>query len=399
MTTSEEFIKKESEFGAHNYKPLPIVIAKGEGCWVYDVEGKKYLDMLAAYSALNQGHCNSAIISALKEQAEKLTLTSRAFYNDKLGEFLELLCSVTGLEMALPMNTGAEAVETALKAARKWGYKVKKVHSDKAEIIVCHGNFHGRTISIISFSSEQDYKGDFGPFTPGFKIIPFGDIHALEQAITENTVAFLFEPVQGEGGINIPEDGYLKEVRKLCTEKNILMMADEIQVGFARTGKMFACDHEEVKPDVLILGKALGGGALPVSAVVSSKEVLGLFKPGQHGSTFGGNPLSAAVGIAAIKEIQEKNLSEKSAELGDYFKEKLQAIESPYVKEVRGRGLFIAVEIKKEHGPARPFCEKLEKEGILCKETHEQVIRFAPPLIITKEEIDWALERIEKVLK
>lgn len=399
MINSQEFIEKELNYGAHNYKPLSIVISKAEGCWVYDVEGKKYLDMLAAYSALNQGHRNPAIIAALKEQADKLTLTSRAFYNDKLGEFLELLCKITGMEMVLPMNTGAEAVESAIKAARKWGYTVKGVPAEKAEIIACEGNFHGRTTTIISFSPEEKYKAGFGPFTPGFKLIPFNNAKALEEAITENTVAFLFEPIQGEGGINIPDEGYLKEVRRICSEKNVLMMADEIQVGFGRTGKLFTCDHDEVKPDVYILGKALGGGVLAVSAVTSSKEVLGVFKPGEHGSTFGGNPLSAAVGIAAIKEVQEKKLSEKSAELGEYFKEKLQAISSPYVKEVRGKGLFIAVEIKEEHGKARPLCEKLQEEGVLAKETHEQVIRFAPPLIITKKEIDWALERIEKVLK
>jgi ornithine--oxo-acid transaminase len=399
MRLTEEFIKEAERYSAHNYHPLPVVLSKGEGVWVWDVEGKKYLDCLSAYSAVNQGHRHPKIINALIEQANRITLTSRAFHNDKMGAFLKKLCEVTGFDKALPMNTGAEAVETAIKTARKWGYLKKKVEEDKAEIIVCENNFHGRTITIISFSTEPQYRFGFGPFTPGFKVIPFGDAEALEKAITPNTVGFLVEPIQGEGGVIVPPDGYYKAIREITKKHNVLLMADEIQTGFGRTGTLFAMDREGVKPDILIVGKALGGGVYPVSAILANNDVMDVFRPGDHGSTFGGNPLAAAVGMAAIDVIIEERLPERAEELGNYFMKRLREINSPYVKEVRGRGLLIGVEIKKEYGTARPFCEKLMELGILAKETHDQVIRFAPPLVITKEEIDWALERIEKVLK
>ena len=397
MSNSKEIIEITEKFGANNYHPLPIVLNKGKGVWVWDVEGNKFLDMLSCYSAINHGHVHPKIVSALVEQANKLTLTSRAFHNDQLGPFLKELCELAGFEMALPMNTGAEAVETALKIVRKWAYSVKKIEEGKAEIICCTNNFHGRTITIISFSTEEAYKKSFSPFTPGFKIIPYGDESALENAITPNTAAFLVEPIQGEGGVIVPHDGYLKAVRKICSDNNVLLVLDEVQTGFGRTGKMFCFEHEGIKPDVVILGKALGGGLYPVSMVLSQKEVLGLFVPGEHGSTFGGNPLGCAVGRAAIKTLVEEKLVENSEVLGKYFLEELKKINSPFIKEVRGKGLFIGVEIKEEHGNARKFCEELEKEGILAKETHEQVVRFAPPLIITKEEINWALTRIRKV--
>ncbi|MDI6850909.1 MAG: ornithine--oxo-acid transaminase [bacterium] len=399
MSLTEQFIKEAEKYSAHNYHPLPVVLSKGEGVWVWDVEGKKYLDCLSAYSAVNQGHRHPKIINALIEQANRITLTSRAFHNDKMGAFLKKLCEVAGFDKALPMNTGAEAVETAIKTARKWGYLKKKVEEDKAEIIVCENNFHGRTITIISFSSEPQYRFGFGPFTPGFKMIPFGDAEALEKAITPNTVGFLVEPIQGEGGVIVPPEGYYKAIREITKKHNVLLMADEIQTGFGRTGTLFAMDREGVKPDILIVGKALGGGVYPVSAILANEEVMDVFRPGDHGSTFGGNPLAAAVAMAAIDVIVEERLPERAEELGNYFMKRLREINSPYVKEVRGRGLLIGVEIKKEYGSARPFCEKLMELGILAKETHEQVIRFAPPLVITKEEIDWALERIEKVLK
>jgi ornithine--oxo-acid transaminase len=399
MSLTEEFIKEAERYSAHNYHPLPVVLSKGEGVWVWDVEGKKYLDCLSAYSAVNQGHRHPKIINALIEQANRITLTSRAFHNDKMGAFLKKLCEVAGFDKALPMNTGAEAVETAIKTARKWGYLKKKVEEDKAEIIVCENNFHGRTITIISFSTEPQYRFGFGPFTPGFKVIPFGDAEALEKAITPNTVGFLVEPIQGEGGVIVPPDGYYKAIREITKKHNVLLMADEIQTGFGRTGTLFAMDREGVKPDILIVGKALGGGVYPVSAILANNDVMDVFRPGDHGSTFGGNPLAAAVGMAAIDVIIEERLPERAEELGNYFMKRLREINSPYVKEVRGRGLLIGVEIKKEYGTARPFCEKLMELGILAKETHDQVIRFAPPLVITKEEIDWALERIEKVLK
>ncbi len=399
MTNSAAIMEQTEKFGAHNYKPLPVVLTKGEGVWVTDVDGKRYLDFLSCYSALNQGHRHPKIIAALKDQLDKITLTSRAFYNDKLGEFCEKVAELCGMEMVLPMNSGAEAVETALKLARKWAYEVKKVPHDKAEIIVCDGNFHGRTISIISFSSEPEYKDPFAPFTPGFKSIPYGDLAALEKTITPNTAAFLVEPIQGEAGVVVPPEGFLAGAKKLCEKNNVLFMADEIQSGFGRSGKDFACQHENVQPDVFILGKALGGGVYPVSAVVSSRAIMGLYQPGEHGSTFGGNPLAAAVGLAAIEVFKEEKLSERSAELGAYFKEKLMAIKSPYVKCIRGKGLFIGVVLEENAGGARRFCEALQKAGMLCKETHENVIRFAPPLIITKEELDWALERIVPVLQ
>jgi len=399
MSLTEQFIKEAEKYSAHNYHPLPVVLSKGEGVWVWDVEGKKYLDCLSAYSAVNQGHRHPKIINALIEQANKITLTSRAFHNDKMGAFLKKLCEVAGFDKALPMNTGAEAVETAIKTARKWGYLKKKVEEDKAEIIVCENNFHGRTITIISFSSEPQYRFGFGPFTPGFKMIPFGDAEALEKAITPNTVGFLVEPIQGEGGVIVPPEGYYRAVREITKKHDVLLMADEIQTGFGRTGTLFAMDREGVKPDILIVGKALGGGVYPVSAILANEDVMDVFRPGDHGSTFGGNPLAAAVAMAAIDVIIEERLPERAEELGNYFMNRLREINSPYVKEVRGRGLLIGVEIKKEYGSARPFCEKLMELGILAKETHDQVIRFAPPLVITKEEIDWALERIEKVLK
>ncbi len=398
MRKTEDFIKEVDQYSAHNYHPLPVVLEKGDRVWVWDVEGNKYLDCLSAYSAVNQGHRHPKIINALIEQAQRITLTSRAFHNDKMGPFLKKLCEVAGFDKALPMNTGAEAVETAVKAARKWGYLKKKVEDGKAEIIACENNFHGRTTTIISFSTEPQYRFGFGPYTPGFKIIPFGDAEALEKAITPNTVAFLVEPIQGEGGVIVPPEGYYKKIREITKKHNVLLIADEIQTGFGRTGTLFAMDREGVKPDILVVGKALGGGVYPVSAILANNDVMDVFKPGDHGSTFGGNPLAAAVGTAALDVIIEEKLPERAEELGNYFMKRLREIKSPYVKEVRGRGLLIGVEIKKEYGSARPFCEKLMKLGILAKETHDQVIRFAPPLVITKEEIDWALERIEKVL-
>ncbi len=398
MSRTEEFIREAETWSAHNYHPLPVVIERGEGVWVYDVEGRRYLDMLSAYSALNQGHRHPRIVQALVEQAGRVTLTSRAFHNDKMGPFLKKLCQLAGFEKALPMNTGAEAVETALKAARKWGYLKKGVPENQAEIIVAENNFHGRTITIISFSTEPQYRFGFGPFTPGFKVIPFGDAEALEKAITPNTVAFLVEPIQGEGGVIVPPEGYLRAIREITRKHQVLLMLDEIQTGFGRTGKMFAFEHEGARPDVLILGKALGGGVYPVSAILADNEIMEVFTPGDHGSTFGGNPLGAAVAMAALDVLVEEHLPERAQELGAYFMEQLRQIPSPYVKEVRGKGLLIGVEIKREYGTARPFCEKLMHRGILAKETHEQVIRFAPPLVIKKEELDWALEHIRQVL-
>ncbi|MEJ5306075.1 MAG: ornithine--oxo-acid transaminase [Ignavibacteria bacterium] len=397
--TTQEYIQIEEKFGAHNYHPLDVVITKGERVWVYDVEGKKYMDFLSAYSAVNQGHCHPRIINALKTQAEKITLTSRAFRNDQLPLLAKELCELTGYEMMLPMNSGAEAVETAIKMARKWGYKIKGVEEDKAEIIVCSNNFHGRTTTIISFSTEPQYRDGFGPFTPGFVIIPYNDVEALKKAINKNTIAFLVEPIQGEAGIIIPDDGYLKKAYDVCKEANILFIADEIQTGLGRTGKLFAYEYEGIKPDAVIIGKALSGGAYPVSAVLSSKEILGVFKPGDHGSTFGGNPLAAAIAREALKVIVEEKLPERSFELGKYFLEKLKTIQSKHIKEIRGKGLFIGIELLPEAGGARRFCEALKEEGLLCKETHENVIRLAPPLVIEKEEIDWAFEKIKKVLE
>jgi ornithine--oxo-acid transaminase len=400
MTTrTEDLIHLAETYGAHNYHPLDVVIEKAEGVWVHDVEGRKFLDCLSAYSALNQGHRHPKIIAALVEQAGRVTLTSRAFHNDQLGPFLKELTELCGLETALPMNTGAEAVETAIKACRKWGYKTKKVPEGQAEIIVCSNNFHGRTTTIVGFSSEEQYRDGFGPFTPGFVMVPYGDLRAFEHAITPNTVGFLFEPIQGEGGVLVPPDGYLRGTYDLCRKHGILWMDDEIQTGFGRTGRLLCCEWEGIKdPDILILGKALGGGLYPVSAILASKEVMAVFRPGDHGSTFGGNPLGCAVARAAMRVIVEEKLVDRSAELGAYFTQKLREIPSSHVKEVRGRGLLIGVEILRASGPARPFCEKLRDLGILCKETHEQVIRFAPPLVIRKEDIDWMLERVAKVL-
>ena len=398
LLNTQSFIDLENEFGAHNYEPLDIVLARGQGVWVWDVDGNKYLDMLASYSALNQGHCHPRILNALIEQAKKLTLVSRAFRSDQLGPFYKEICEMTHSHSVLPMNSGAEAIETALKAARKWGYQIKEIPDDMAEIIVCANNFHGRTITIVGFSTEKQYKEGFGPFTPGFITIPFGDADALEWAITPNTVAFLVEPIQGEGGIIVPPSGYLKKVREICDRHNVLLILDEIQTGLGRTGKLFAEEHEGIESDLTLIGKALSGGFYPISAVLSNKEALSIFQPGDHGSTFGGNPLACAVAREALRVIEEENLIEKSLFMGHYLKESIRNILSPYVKEVRGMGLLIGVELKKSAGGARKFCEALMGKGILCKETHKHVIRFAPPLTITKEELDWALERIESVL-
>jgi ornithine--oxo-acid transaminase len=396
MTKTTAMIELEEKYGAKNYHPLPIVLERAQGVWVEDPEGKKYMDMLSAYSALNQGHRHPKIIQALKDQADKITLTSRAFHNDKLGLFYEKLAKLTKKNMILPMNSGAEAVETAIKAIRRWAYDVKGVPEDQAEIIVCAGNFHGRTTTIISFSADAEYRRGFGPLTPGFRIIPYGDVEALKQAITPNTAAFLLEPIQGEAGIIIPPNGYLKEAFDVCKQNNVLFVADEIQTGLGRTGKLFACDWEEVHPDMYIIGKALGGGVFPVSAVAADQEILGVFEPGSHGSTFGGNPLGCAVAIAALDVLIEENLAERSRELGEYFLNRLKTIQNPVIKEIRGRGLFIGIELTTK---ARPYCEKLKDLGLLCKETHENTIRFAPPLIITKEELDWAFERVQSVFQ
>jgi ornithine--oxo-acid transaminase len=395
-THAQELIALEEQYGAHNYHPLDVVIERAEGVWVYDVEGKRYLDCLAAYSAVNQGHCHPRILATLIQQASRVTLTSRAFRNDQLPLLCQELHALTGFDMALPMNSGAEAVETAVKAARKWGYEVKGISKDKAEIIVCANNFHGRTVTIISFSSDEQYRNGFGPFTPGFRIIPYGDASALREAITPNTCAFLVEPIQGEAGIIMPPAGFLKEAEALCREHRVLLMCDEIQSGLGRTGKLFAYMHDDVRPDVLIVGKALSGGFYPVSAVLASKEVLGVFHPGDHGSTFGGNPLACAVARSALRVLVEDKLVERSAELGAYFLSQLQTMRSPDLKEVRGKGLWIGIEL---HSPARPYCEALKEVGILCKETHDRVIRIAPPLTITREEIDWAFGRIRRLIE
>lgn len=397
QTTSKttNIIAQTQKFGANNYHPLPIVIEKAEGVWVESPEGDRYMDMLSAYSAVNQGHRHPKIIQALKTQADKVTLTSRAFHNDQLGPWYEKICKITKKDMALPMNTGAEAVETALKAARRWGYDVKGIVENQAEIIACTGNFHGRTLGAVSLSSDPEYKRGFGPLLPGITLIPYGDLEALRGAITPNTAAFLMEPIQGEAGILLPPEGFLKAASDLCKEHNVLFIADEIQVGLARTGKMFACDWEEVDPDILILGKALGGGVFPISCVVANSDVLGVFNPGSHGSTFGGNPLACAVSLASLEVIEEEKLAERSLELGEYFLNQLKTINNSKIKEIRGKGLFIGVELTEA---ARPYCEQLKEAGLLCKETHETVIRFAPPLIITKEEIDWAFEKIKHVL-
>lgn len=395
---TQEYISIEERYGAHNYHPLDVVIEKGEGVWVYDIDGKKYLDCLSAYSALNQGHVHPKILAALIEQAKKVTLTSRAFRNTQLPLLYKELSEMTGYEMSLPMNSGAEAVETALKLVRKWAYKVKKIPYYQSEIIVAKGNFHGRTITIISFTSDEFYKKEFGPFTPGFVTVPYGDIDAIKSSINSNTAAIMLEPIQGEGGVIIPPDGYLKAVESICNDNNILFVADEIQTGLGRTGKLFACEHEDVKPDITIIGKALSGGFYPVSAVLADSHIMNLFQPGEHGSTFGGNPLGAAVARAALKVIRDEKLIENSADLGNYFLDQLKKIKSKHVKQVRGRGLLIGVELTTEAKGARRFCEVLKERGILAKETHIDIIRFAPPLIIDKQTIDWALPIIQDTL-
>lgn len=396
VQSSTEIINTTEEYGANNYLPLPVVIAKGDGVWVEDPEGNRYMDLLSAYSAVNQGHRHPKIIAALKEQADRVTLTSRAFHNDQLGPWYEKICKLTNKEMALPMNTGAEAVETAIKTARRWAYDVKGVAENQAEIIACVDNFHGRTMAAVSLSSEPANQRGFGPMLPGFKVIPFGDIEALKAAINENTAGFLIEPIQGEAGINIPPEGFLKEAYEVCKEENVLFIADEIQAGLGRSGKFLACEWENVDPDIIILGKALGGGVFPISCIVANKDILGVFEPGSHGSTFGGNPLACAVSVAALDVIVDEKLPERSNELGQYMVEELRKINNPIIKEVRGKGLFIGMELTES---ARPYCEQLMKEGLLCKETHDFVIRFAPPLIISKEDLDWAIDKIKKVMQ
>ncbi len=397
--SSQQAIEHESHYVAKNYKPLPVLLTRAEGVYAWDMEGKRYLDMMSAYSAVSLGHSHPRIIKVLTEQAKTLAMTSRAYHSNTLGPFMEKLCKVTGLDLALPMNTGAEAVETAVKAARQWGYMVKKIPQDQAEIIVASGNFHGRTTTIISFSTEADYRKNFGPFTPGFKAVPFNDIKAIAAAITPNTCAVLMEPIQGEAGIKVPSKGFLSDLRKLCTDKNVLLIMDEVQSGLGRTGKMFAFQHENIMPDLLILGKALGGGILPVSAVVGTKAVMGLFVPGSHGSTFGGNPLACAVGLEALNVLEEEGMVENSAILGDYMLTQLRGINSPLIREVRGRGLWIGVDFEPKKVSARTVCEKMMAKGILSKETHETVVRFAPPLTITKEQIDGAIATFKEILR
>ncbi|MCH7994074.1 MAG: ornithine--oxo-acid transaminase [Planctomycetes bacterium] len=396
--TGQAHIELVERYAAHNYHPLPIVVARAEGVWVEDADGRRYMDMLAAYSAVNFGHGHPELIAAAKKQLDAVTLTSRAFQNDQLGPWCKQLAEMCGMEMVLPMNTGAEAVETAIKTARKWGYTKKGVSADKAKIICCADNFHGRTTTIVSFSTDPLCRDGFGPFTPGFEIIKYGDIDALRGAIDENTVAFLVEPIQGEAGIIVPPAGYLQQVRELCSEKNILFIADEIQAGLGRCGATFCCDTENVKPDVFILGKALGGGIMPLSAVVSSRDILGVFEPGNHGSTFGGNPLACAVGRKVLDILNTNKYQQNAADLGAYLFERLRAIKTDKVKEIRGRGLWVGIEFHPAAGVARDFCQKLIAEGMLCKDTHEQTMRLAPPLCITKDELDWALERLERVL-
>jgi len=396
---SKFYIDVEDLYGAHNYEPLDVVLERGKGIWVWDVEGNKYIDFLSSYSAVNHGHCHPRMVKALANQGKKLTLTSRAFRNEQWPMLAKELCDMTGFELALPMNSGAESVESAIKAVRMWGYQKKGIPQDKAEIITCANNFHGRTITIIGFSTEPLYKKDFGPFTPGFVSVPYGDLEALEKAINPNTAGFLVEPIQAEAGIIVPPEGYLKDAREICSKNNVLFMADEIQTGLGRTGKLFACDYENIKPDVLIIGKSLGGGCYDVSAVLSQREVLGLLTPGTHGSTFGGNPLACAVARESLRVIKEEKMAENSAEQGNYFIKKLKKIKSKHIKEVRGKGLLIGIELNQNAGGARRFCEALKKEGLLCKETHETVIRFAPPLIIKGKELDWAFKKIKKVFK
>ena len=396
---SASFIELEEKYGAHNYHPLDVVVQRAEGVWVWDVEGKKYLDFLAAYSAVNQGHCHPKIRHALVEQSEKVTLTSRAFRNDQLGPLYEEVHKLTGYSRMLPMNSGAEAVETAIKAARKWGYQSKGVADGKAEILVFTGNFHGRTTTIVGFSSDAQYRDGFGPFTPGFTILPYGDLDAVRKAMNSNVVGVLVEPIQGESGIIIPPSGYLKGIADLCREHNALLIVDEIQSGLGRTGTLFAYEHEKVRPAIVIIGKALAGGYYPVSAILAGDEVMKVFRPGDHGSTFGGNPLACSVARAALKVLVEEKMVENSAHLGAYFLERLRTLDSPKIREVRGKGLWIGVELVKEAGGARKYCEALQKKGLLCKETHEDIIRFAPPLVITREELDWAFDRVAEVFR
>jgi ornithine--oxo-acid transaminase len=398
VAASADLIRLEEQYGAHNYHPLDVVIDRARGAWVWDVEGRKYLDFLAAYSAVNQGHCHPRIVAALKEQADRVTLTSRAFRNDQLGPLCAQLCELTGYARFLPMNSGAEAVETAIKAARKWAHTVKGVPEDRGEILVFAGNFHGRTTTIVGFSSEEQYRKGFGPFTPGFRLLPYGDAEAVERAITPETVAVLVEPIQGEGGIVSPPAGFLRRLRELATANRFLLAVDEIQSGLGRTGKLFCFEHEGIRPDIVVIGKALGGGCVPISGILADDEVMGVFAPGDHGSTFGGNPLACAVARTAIKVLIDEGMVENSARLGAYFIERLRSLKSKKIKEVRGKGLWIGVELTPEAGGARQFCEELQREGLLCKETHVNIIRFAPPLVITRAEIDWAMERIAKVL-
>lgn len=396
---TREYIAIEEQYNAHNYLPLDVVLVRGNGVWVEDVDGRRYMDFLAAYSAVSQGHCHPRLVKTMVEQAARLTLTSRAFRNDQLPLFAKELCKLMGYEMMLPMNSGAEAVETALKAARKWGYRVKGVPEDKAQILACQGNFHGRTITIVSFSPAEHYRDGFGPFTPGFELISYGDAQALEAAITPHTVAFLVEPIQGEGGVVVPPEGYLRQARQVCDRHNVLLITDEIQSGLGRTGKLLAAEHEGIRADIVTLGKALSGGMYPVSAVLADRAVLGLFQPGDHGSTYGGSPLACAVAREALRVLTEEGLIERTAELGEYLMARLGQIESPHIKQIRGRGLWIGIVLKAEAGGARRFCEELAAHGLLCKETHWNVIRLAPPLIISREEIDWAVERLVKVLQ
>ena len=396
---TESLLEEAERYSANNYKALDVVIERGEGAWVWDVEGRRYLDMLSAYSALNQGHCHPAIVGAARAQLDQVTLTSRAFHNDQMGPFLRELCAATGYDQALPMNSGAEAVETAIKLVRKWGYQKKGVRDGQAEIIVCSNNFHGRTTTVVGFSSEAQYREGFGPFAPGFKMVPFGDADALAAAVTDQTVGFLFEPIQGEGGVIVPPDGYLRRARDICDRNRVAMMADEIQTGLGRTGRLFACEWEDVRPDVLIVGKALGGGVYPGSAALADAEYMGVFRPGDHGSTFGGNPLAAAIGRASLRVILEEELPRRADELGRWFMGELEALASPHVAQVRGRGLLIGVEIRESSGTARPYCEALKDRGILAKETHGQVVRFAPPLMVEKAVLEEALEDIAAVLE